>query len=251
MSSPFTLSQVADGVWSAVSPPFEMPTVSNAGIVDLGDRTVVFDSFMTVEAATALAETAEELTGRPPDLLVNSHHHSDHVGGNAVFAGVPRFGTERMCELITGDVPKPDTLIVSPVQLAGSERRVVVLPLGAGHTDSDIIVHVPDSGVLLSGDLVWNGLHPKTSDGYPAGWVDSLRSMQALGAGIVVAGHGDNGGPGLIEVMIRYMEALGTMVDDARGGSLVVAEADPPDGTDGWIGPDRFRAGLEAIAARD
>jgi glyoxylase-like metal-dependent hydrolase (beta-lactamase superfamily II) len=89
----FAIEALADGVWAALhrtDPPApDAWAVCNAGIVDLGDRTIVFDAFMTTAAATELRDAAEALTGRPPDLLVLSHAHNDHAWGIASFPGVP------------------------------------------------------------------------------------------------------------------------------------------------------------------
>ncbi len=81
----FSLEQVTDGVWAAISqdPTYAM---SNAAIVDLGDKTLVFDSSMSPMAALELRHLAEETTQRPVSYLVNSHHHLDHCLGNQVFA---------------------------------------------------------------------------------------------------------------------------------------------------------------------
>lgn len=84
-SEHFDLVALADGVWAAVHREGGM-AISNAGIVDLGDRTLVFDAFMTAEAAAELRDVAGSITGREVTILVNSHPHNDHVRGNQVFA---------------------------------------------------------------------------------------------------------------------------------------------------------------------
>lgn len=84
VSEQFQFEEIGDGVFAA----FAKPTggaISNAGVVDLGDRLVVFDSFLLPVAAQHLRTTAESRTGKPVRYLVNSHHHLDHVGGNSVF----------------------------------------------------------------------------------------------------------------------------------------------------------------------
>ncbi|MGI8825307.1 MAG: MBL fold metallo-hydrolase [Chloroflexota bacterium] len=55
-------------------------------IVDLGDRTLIFDTFLIPRAADELRAAAEALTGRPVEWVINSHEHYDHVLGNQVFA---------------------------------------------------------------------------------------------------------------------------------------------------------------------
>jgi cyclase len=82
----FHLERIADGVFAAISSD-PIWTVANAGIVDLGDRTLVFDTLSSPHAAEALGRAAEQVTGRPVSLVVNSHHHLDHSLGNQVFSG--------------------------------------------------------------------------------------------------------------------------------------------------------------------
>jgi glyoxylase-like metal-dependent hydrolase (beta-lactamase superfamily II) len=85
-SEHFTLEEVADGVYAAIAIKGRA-AFSNAGIIDLGDRTIVFDALETHIAAQDLRRAAESLTGRPPDVLVISHGHDDHWLGSQAFAG--------------------------------------------------------------------------------------------------------------------------------------------------------------------
>lgn len=80
----FQLQAIADGVFVAQSTP-GAGAVCNAGIIDLGDQTIIFDTFLTPQAATELLAIAETLTTSPVKVVVNSHHHRDHIGGNQVF----------------------------------------------------------------------------------------------------------------------------------------------------------------------
>ena len=59
--------------------------ISNAGIVDLGDRTLVYDTFMTPQTGEDLRTAAEVLFGRPVDTVIDSHWHYDHIWGNQAF----------------------------------------------------------------------------------------------------------------------------------------------------------------------
>ena len=78
------VQQLADGVYAALYKKGG-GAVSNAGIIDLGDRTVVFDTLFLPTAASELRTAAEELTNRSVSLVVNSHLHYDHIWGNQVF----------------------------------------------------------------------------------------------------------------------------------------------------------------------
>jgi glyoxylase-like metal-dependent hydrolase (beta-lactamase superfamily II) len=98
-SAHFRIEEVAPGAWAALAGDTGA-CVSNAGIIDLGDQTLVFDTFMTPAAGADLRTVAEDLTGRPVSLVVNSHHHGDHVRGNQAFAGTSILSTARTAELI-------------------------------------------------------------------------------------------------------------------------------------------------------
>jgi len=84
-SEHFQLERLADGVYAAIDIEGQAAH-SNAGIVDLGDRTLIFDAFLTPTAAEDLRAAAEHLTGRAATTVVNSHTHTDHCLGNQVFA---------------------------------------------------------------------------------------------------------------------------------------------------------------------
>ena len=54
--------------------------------------------------------------------------------------------------------------------------------LGRGHTDGDLVVLVPDAGVLLAGDLVEEGAPPSFEDSYPLEWPETLAALLHLAA---------------------------------------------------------------------
>lgn len=84
----FSLHEVTDGVYAAISTP-GAGTRSNVGIIDLGGQTLLFDTSFNPRATRALRDMAESLTGRPVSYLLNSHRHADHVIGNYLLRDVP------------------------------------------------------------------------------------------------------------------------------------------------------------------
>jgi glyoxylase-like metal-dependent hydrolase (beta-lactamase superfamily II) len=84
-SEHFELHQLSHGVYAAIAIPGGA-AYSNAGIIDLGERTLLFDTFDNPKAAVDLKAVAEQLTGRPASHVVISHSHPDHWLGNQVFA---------------------------------------------------------------------------------------------------------------------------------------------------------------------
>jgi glyoxylase-like metal-dependent hydrolase (beta-lactamase superfamily II) len=83
-SKHFQLQRLADGVYAAVAAE-EGYAICNAGIVDTGDRTVVFDTFISPDPAEDLLRAAKRLTPQNAIRVVNSHYHNDHIRGNQVF----------------------------------------------------------------------------------------------------------------------------------------------------------------------
>ena len=83
-SKHFRLNHVAEGVFAAISVP-GTGSVGNAAIIDLGNSTLVVDTFTTIQAAEDLQAAAMHLTGNPVSYVINTHWHSDHTCGNQVF----------------------------------------------------------------------------------------------------------------------------------------------------------------------
>jgi len=67
--------------------------------------------------------------------------------------------------------------------------------VGAGHTDNDVFVRIPERNVVHAGDLVFHELHPffDTDGGVSSsGWIESLNRLlqQCDDETVVVPGHG-------------------------------------------------------------
>lgn len=95
----FTVVTLDTGIYTAIATNGGH-AICNAGIIDLGNATLIFDPFMTPEAAEDLKRAAVQLTGHDIKYVVNSHYHNDHIGGNQVFNGADIISTERTAALI-------------------------------------------------------------------------------------------------------------------------------------------------------
>jgi cyclase len=84
-SEHFELQELGEGVYAALGRAGS-PTFSNAGIIDLGEQTLVLDAFELPAAGADLRAAAEQLTGRSVTAVILSHVHSDHSVGLQAFA---------------------------------------------------------------------------------------------------------------------------------------------------------------------
>lgn len=104
-SEHFTYHELAEGVWAAIVISTGL-AASNSGIVELGDRTLIFDTTLSPASAAELQTVVESLTGQPVTFVLNSHWHQDHVFGNTAFAPETEiYASARTSEIIAEKIP--------------------------------------------------------------------------------------------------------------------------------------------------
>jgi cyclase len=74
----FHIDQLREGVYAAINAAQGWP-ICNAETIDFGDRTMVFDTFTSPQAASDPRQAAEHFTGRAVGMLINSHDHNGHI----------------------------------------------------------------------------------------------------------------------------------------------------------------------------
>ncbi len=88
-------------------------------------------------------------------------------------------------------VPRgPNTTLSERMTLFRGDREIRILFFGRGHTGGDVVVHLPQERVIVTGDLLLPGL-PYMGDGYLAEWVETLEHVKALDFDWVLPGHGN------------------------------------------------------------
>ena len=76
----FRVEPIGDGIYAIIATDMHW-ALGNAGLIDLGDEVLVFDTFASPRAAEDLRRAAEVLIGKPIGWVVNSHRHGDHFFG--------------------------------------------------------------------------------------------------------------------------------------------------------------------------
>ena len=100
LSKHFQLIELSEKIYAALHKEGGLG-ICNTGIIDMGEQTLVIDTTYTPVSAQDLKSTAEMLTTRPVGMVMNTHHHKDHILGNQVFK--PRadiISSQNACDLI-------------------------------------------------------------------------------------------------------------------------------------------------------
>lgn len=145
---------VADGVWVAVAEPASV----NIGLVVGDDAVLVVDTGSSPEQGAEIAAAAAEVAGRPVTHVVITHSHWDHADGLAGFGDVVSIAHESVQAPVTQSIA-----MVKAIGLGG-RARAEIIHHGRGHTQGDLVVHLPDHDVVFTGDLVEVGAEPQFGD---------------------------------------------------------------------------------------
>jgi glyoxylase-like metal-dependent hydrolase (beta-lactamase superfamily II) len=217
----------------------------NIAVVLGDDGVLVVDTRVSHRQADEILRDMRELTPLPVRAVVNTHGHSDHAFGNARFRPAPIWGQTRAASMVrdTGDrqlrataaaIPElaeelaevvldpPDHLFdeqaVVPFDAGG--RTVELRYLGRGHTDNDVVVLVPDAGVLLAGDLLENDATPYFGDAFPLDWPVTVERLVDLATGAVVPGHGTIGDRAFAVRQMTEFRGVAELASLVHRGSL-------------------------------
>lgn len=153
-------------------------------------KALVVDSKMGGDAKKLRGQvTAAEI------VLVNTHIHPDHIGGNDLYPTATVIAAAYPREKWSEDSKYPDqTLQPGEEKLLqiGSET-VHILNLGPAHSAQDVVVYLENRKLLVCGDLVFEDMHPIMidPDGSADAWLAALELLeQRYDIQGIVAGHG-------------------------------------------------------------
>ncbi|MFT4413024.1 MBL fold metallo-hydrolase [Fredinandcohnia humi] len=104
-SKHFKIKKISNGIYAAID-QLGGGSFSNSGIIDLGDQTIIFDTFNTPQAAKDLRDAAEVLIGKQITYVINSHWHGDHIRGNQIFEDCHILATQKTKELMDAIHPE-------------------------------------------------------------------------------------------------------------------------------------------------
>jgi len=187
-------------------------------IASVGSDGVLLVDTQAEADAEALKQAVEFFGEGMPKVIINTHRHVEHLGGNAIFGSDPiviahelvpeklRSGTYLFNEF--PDATFPDITFPDSMTLWFNGEEIRLTAMGGSHDDNEIIVHFVDSKVVHLSSLV-NGFNfPSVdSDGDPLQFsVLVARAIEMLPEDvIIVSGHN---GTGSMEDLRSYHRML-------------------------------------------
>jgi glyoxylase-like metal-dependent hydrolase (beta-lactamase superfamily II) len=238
IGGPETMIQLDERVW--VIPDLHWtPHVPNVGIIVGDHAALIVDSGLGAPNADRVFAALRSVTDVPLVYLTQTHFHPEHGFGSQrlsdrttliynrtqyeellekgeflleLFRGFGEHMTEALVEV---EFVEPDISYRGSVTLNLGGVSVNLQERGSGHTRGDQTVHLPDSGILFTGDLVEDRFFPIISDADASGvvWIQTLGGMERLRPVTVVPGHGALGG---FEVLSSYRSNMKDWFVEAR-----------------------------------
>ena len=242
----FGWQEIGDRVYRMRYRSFDL----NVGVVVGDDEVLVVDTRSFAAEAAELLADLRRLTRLPCRKVVNTHWHFDHCYGNATLRPAAIWGHQRCAAQLRGQGEERRRKLMAahpelagelaavaldppdrPVGDAGAELEVGGWPVelrwcGRGHTDDDLVVVVPDAGVVFCGGLVEEGAPPSFGeDAFPLEWPATLDRLLALAPPVVVPGHGDVVGHAFVRGQRDELAAMADLCRRVAAGELPAEEA--------------------------
>lgn len=154
------------------------------------------------DAGQTYVAEIRKVTSQPIRYLIYSHHHFDHIAGGAPFkeAGARIIAHRRAVERLTA-VNDPNTVL--PDEAVGNRRtirlggtRLELTYLGLSHSDSLMVMHLPQERIVFVVDLLPVGTIPGRGliDFYPLEAEAAIERILAMDWDRLIPAHPGAGG---------------------------------------------------------
>ncbi|MFG3259035.1 MBL fold metallo-hydrolase [Streptomyces sp. NPDC048172] len=259
---------------------------ANAGLVADGGQALLVDTFFTLAQTQRLRDALTKVAPTSPvETVVNTHLNGDHCWGNQLFPDAEVITSEANVAGAAHEVPPalfrhlqeqpppgqagryllehfghfdfsgihrvvPAVTFSQRMELSVGSVAVELLDVGPAHTDGDVVVHVPEAGVVFCGDVLFHRVHPVVWSGPLTTWVSACDRLLDTGAKTFVPGHGPLAARG---DLCRFRDYLCHVQEhgarEARAGTPLeeAVRKIPLDAYERWSGPERLVTALATV----
>jgi glyoxylase-like metal-dependent hydrolase (beta-lactamase superfamily II) len=206
----------------------------NTHFVELPTQLIAIDGQYTIPYAKEALAYAATLA-KPVTRLYVTHYHPDHLLGAAAFglaihalsevkakidAVGDRVASEEH-EKFPDDIParaeKP-SLLVTPAAETIEGVGFEFLHLQHAETEHALMIGLPEHRILITQDLVYNGVHVFISERSFDTWLAALQHYKAQQYDRILPGHGAPGGRELYDRMRDYLSAARELLTQSSDG---------------------------------
>ncbi len=194
----------------------ELMWVANSSTLIYGERdAILVDTFLTTEQSKTLLDWVVA-RGKNLTAIYITHGHGDHFFGLASllerFPRAKALATPEIVKamheqlspasvddfwrrLFPGEIPNRCLLVAEPLEGNALElegHKLVAINAGRTDTAHSTCLHVPSIGLIVGGDVVYNGIHPflgETDTESRTEWISTLDKLETLNPKSVIAGH--------------------------------------------------------------
>jgi glyoxylase-like metal-dependent hydrolase (beta-lactamase superfamily II) len=188
---------------------------SNAGFVVTDEGVVVIDALGTPALGQALVAAIASVTGKPIRRVILTHYHADHFYGLEPLkrAGADVWAHRAALEYLeSGEARRRleqrsrDLFpwVEESMQIVRADRwldehasfelgavRFEIHHLGPAHSPEDVIIVVPQEGVIFSGDILFAGRIPFVGEADSKRWLERIDRLLEMKPRIMITGHGE------------------------------------------------------------
>jgi glyoxylase-like metal-dependent hydrolase (beta-lactamase superfamily II) len=217
-------------------------------VVD-GGEILLIDTQLIKPEVEKFIEMVKGLEGKVTTIYI-THPHPDHVMGAqwlvAAFPEAKLVAAAPTVEILKASADKTLAFMKSKDYFGGALKDVLaekaVIPealagdtIKVGSTELKVLsfadaeartqhpVFEPKTGSLFTGDLAYNNVHAWLKDTPPAKWIEALEELKKLGVKQVYPGHGEPGGPEILDATLQYLQDFDAAVKASKNQKELVA----------------------------
>lgn len=238
------LHDLGNGVYAYLQPDGSWGW-NNAGLVVEGEESLLidtlFDLALTREMLATMAAATKAATAI--NTLVITHGNGDHYYGNELVHGAEIISTKACAKEMTRTPPQmlaqlkasapgmgdlgayilqsfgpfnfeginpipPTRTFEGRLNIKVGQKEIQLIEAGPTHTESDLLVFIPENRTLFSGDILFIGGTPLMWVGPVSNWIRACDLILDMDVETIVPGHGPITDKKGVEAVKGYWEYL-------------------------------------------